>query len=180
MVRSRVTVFYLLRHGQTLWSLAREHGLKGWGNDLVPLTTLGVEQIVAVAAPLRRADVQIVLCSPMTRALQSAAILSRLLDVPLTVEFDLHEWVPDCTFTWDNVAVVDDAFAEFTELGGEWPPGEQRAWEPRSRVRERMLGVLSRYRHLSAVAVVGHGVAISSLIGHWPKLPNTASEQARS
>jgi uncharacterized phosphatase len=169
--------FYLVRHGETKWQLASERGLRGWGNDLVPLTSAGIRQIEQVAATLRPIGIQLVLASPMTRALQSAAILSRLLDLPLTVEFDLHEWVPDQTFTWDTAAVVDAAFAELTELGGEWPPGERRAWEPLSRIRQRMLGVLQRYAHLDHVAVVSHGVAISSLTGRLPELAEISEYQ---
>lgn len=36
-----------------------------------------------------------ILSSPYTRALQTAAILSRELNIDLQVEFDLREWQPD-------------------------------------------------------------------------------------
>jgi broad specificity phosphatase PhoE len=165
-----VPTFLLIRHGQTRWDLAAERGLIGWGNDLVPLTPHGIEQIEQLARMPRLARIGLVLSSPMTRALQSAAILSRLLDVPLAVEFDLHEWVPDLTFAWKDIGAVNAAFAELTERGGEWPPGERRPWEPLSTVRRRMLGVLDRYREPAHVAVVTHGVAISTLTGRPPEL----------
>jgi broad specificity phosphatase PhoE len=162
--------FYLIRHGETQWRLAAERRLKGWGNDLVPLTPDGVRQIEQVAETLRPLGVQLVLASPMTRALQSAAIIGRALDLRLVVELDLHEWVPDLSFTWDSAALVEAAISELTQLGGEWPAGERRAWEPLSRVRQRMLGVLQRYAEIERVAVVGHSVAISSLTGRPPEL----------
>ena len=165
-----MTTFYLVRHGQTLWSLAAQRALKGWGNDLVPLTPQGIEQIEQVAVGLRGTNVRLILCSPMTRALQSASILSRRLDLPLTVEFDLHEWIPDRTFCWQDLATVEAAFAEFSQLGGEWPPGEQRQWEPRSAIRLRMLGVLTQYGDSPPIVVVSHSVAISSVTGRPPEL----------
>ena len=107
-----MTVFHLMRHGETRWDLANERGLKGWGNDLVPLSALGVEQIEGAVAALRPITPRLVLSSPMTRALQSAAVASRALDLPLVVDFDLHEWSPDTDFTWDSAKTVTAAYAE--------------------------------------------------------------------
>ena len=89
---------YLVRHGETDWALVNGRRLIGAANDLAPLTSEGIRQILAAAERLRRERVGLLLASPMTRALQSAALLSRVLDVPLQVEFDLHEWVPDLTY----------------------------------------------------------------------------------
>ena len=113
----------------------------------------------------------------MTRALQSAAIISRLLVVPLTVEFDLHEWVPDTTYTWDSAEAAQAAYAEMIRLGGEWPPGERRWWEPLSNVRRRVLASFDRFAHLDRVIVVGHGVAMQSLIGRSPELAEICEYQ---
>ena len=54
----------------------------------------------AAAAQVRPLGIGLIVTSLMTRALQTAALLSRALHVPLAVEFDLHEWVPDLTFSW--------------------------------------------------------------------------------
>ncbi|MBI3972625.1 MAG: histidine phosphatase family protein [Chloroflexi bacterium] len=77
-----MTSFWLLRHGETDWQLAGERRLIGAANDLVPLTHRGIEQIESAAVTLRQSAPQLILTSPMTRALQSAAILSRALDLP--------------------------------------------------------------------------------------------------
>src|SRR4051794_3116079 len=82
---------YLVRHGETDWALVNGRRLIGAANDLAPLTSEGTSQILAAAERLRDERVGLLLASPMTRALQSAALLSRVLDVPLQVEFDLHE-----------------------------------------------------------------------------------------
>ena len=62
----------------------------------------------------------------MTRALQTAAIIAAGSGVPLSVEFDLREWVPDIGYGW-----VGGPYTQHEEMlaaGGEWPPGETRCW----------------------------------------------------
>jgi uncharacterized phosphatase len=114
---------------------------------------------------LRAVGAEIIPSSPTTRALQSAALLSRALDVPISVEFDLHEWIPDLTWRYDQEAVADAAYREMMDLSGEWPAGETRNWEPLSKVRERVTAVLGRYTHLRRLIVVMGNVAIYSLTG---------------
>lgn len=111
----------------------------------------------------------------MTRALQSAAILSRRLDLPLAVELDLQEWAPDLSFAYDSTIVVRQAQAELEGCGGEWPAGERRGWEPYSSVRRRAQAVLPRYTHLAQVAVICHGVVIHCLTGEQATLGGITS-----
>jgi broad specificity phosphatase PhoE len=159
-----LTTFYLLRHGEAQFELADQLHLIGGTRDLVPLTLSGCEQIELAAEQLLEAKAQLILASPVTRALQSAAIVSRKLDLPLEVAFHLHEWLPDLTFTYQDSKVQDQAYFEMMDLGGEWPAGQRRDWEPVSSVRQRALGVLRKYCHLERVIVVCHFVVIWSLI----------------
>ena len=164
-----MTTFYLVRHGDTRYDLAEERRLRGAARDLVPLSAAGVRQIEETATVLRAPAPELIVSSPMTRALQSAAILSRRLDLPLAVELDLHEWVPDLSGAYDSVSFVRQAQAELEGCGGEWPAGERRGWEPYSNVRRRTRAALARYTHLAHVAVVCHGVVIHCLTGeHAP------------
>ncbi len=92
-----MTTFYLVRHGESRLDLAAGGNLKGaergWAAHIIPLTETGISQIENASKSLSTEGPQIVISSPMSRALQSAAILSRILDLPLQVEFDLHEWI---------------------------------------------------------------------------------------
>ena len=160
-----MTTFYLVRHGETAYDVAERLRLKGHSRDLMPLTERGIAQVEARAAELRGISFQVLLSSPMTRALQSAAIFSRHLDLPITVDFDLREWAPDLTFTYDTFAFVEAAGAECRRHGGEWPPGQTCSWEPLSVVRERALSVLRRYLNCERVLVVCHGMVIGALVG---------------
>jgi broad specificity phosphatase PhoE len=160
-------VFYLMRHADTDWPLVNERHLVGAANDLAPLTEMGVKQVVVALEQLRPLGIRLILTSPMTRALQTAALLCRPLDLPLAVEFDLHEWVPDCTYSWSTPDEVLALIENMRQYGGEWPVGEPRPiWEPMSAVRQRSLSVLTRYAGTTyPIAVVTHAGVVESLTG---------------
>ena len=161
-----MTTFYLIRHGESRLDLAAGGNLKGaemgWAAHIIPLTEKGISQIENASKSLSTEGPQIVISSPMSRALQSAAILSRILDLPLRVEFDLHEWI--CGWR-DSMELVEETEAEMLRLGGEWPSGETRDWEPMSSVRDRVSQVLERYQTFQRVVVVCHEMVIFSLTG---------------
>jgi broad specificity phosphatase PhoE len=164
-----MTTFYLVRHGEPAWHLIHDRNLPGWGNDMVPLTPKGVEQIQCTSEQLRPFSPELVVASVMPRAVHSAALISRALDLPLEVEFDLHEWVPDLTHSWVNGEQVDKAFHECMAGNGEWPDGVECTWEPVSQVRARALSVLERYRQYQRVVVACHFVVVYSLTRKEPE-----------
>jgi broad specificity phosphatase PhoE len=164
-----MTVFHLVRHGQPAWELADERNLLGAARDWTPLNAEGCAQIERTADGLLDCGAQLILASPMTRAMQSAAILSRRLDLPLQVEFDLHEWLPDLSFHYTREIALA-RYDEMLRIGGEWPAGEKRGWEQLSSVRGRVMAVLKRYTHLDNAMVVCHGTVITSLTGRAVEL----------
>jgi uncharacterized phosphatase len=153
-----------MRHGETDWPLVNGRRLRGAANDLAPLTALGVAQIERHAGLLVGHGIRYVISSPMTRALQSASIAAQRLAVPLNVEFDLHEWVPDLTYLWTDPWQVDRALDAIwagvptEEFDG--PPFEQEL-----AVRARVESVLCRHAASGPVLVLTHGVAIWSVTG---------------
>ena len=161
-----MTTFYLIRHGEPIWDLAAGENRKGaeagWAAHIVLLTGNGISQIENASKTLSAEDPELIISSPMSRSLQSAAILSRMLDLPLRVEFDLHEWI--CGWC-ETIELVGETVAEMQKLGGEWPLGETRDWEPMSSVRERVNRVLGQYRSFHRVVVVCHEIVIFSLTG---------------
>lgn len=158
-------MFLLVRHGSVDYD-AHPGRFRGHGIDLIPLTSIGVREAEGLAH--RLADlggVDAIVSSPMTRALHTAMIVSWRLDRSVDVELDLHEWVPDLSQQWSDGELPRTAYEELLACGGEWPPGEERLWEPHSRVRERVRGVLQRYSHLEIVAVVCHSGVIEAMTG---------------
>ena len=157
--------FTLIRHGEANYDLANERKLIGGVRDWVPLTENGVQQITQLCETLKTTSPDILLTSPMTRAMHTSAIISRLLNIPFTVEFDLHEWLPDLTYRYNSSEEALTAFDEYKSLNGNWPENEKRNWEPVSQFRNRILTVLQRYRHSNHVFVVCHGAIIDELCG---------------
>lgn len=159
-----MTTFYLVRHGKPDWQLKEDRKLHGPIRDYVPLTDTGIaqaEQVVADNAILSKCE--LILSSPYTRSLQTAATLNRTLGLPLRVEFDLHEWTPD-SFQAASIEEIMELHRDYVNLNGIHPPGETRLWEPRANVLRRTTAVLTRYLDRSEVIVVCHGMVIATLM----------------
>jgi len=154
---------FFVRHGETDWGLVESRGVRGWAKDFAPLTPLGRLQIDTIARDYRLQEAEAILCSTFTRALESAALLSRALNKPLYVEYDLHEWLPQK----DPLGDVDAQLLERakTTLSGTAADVPDGPWESLPEVRERVLGVMQRYRKFQSLVVVTHGVVIGSLVG---------------
>jgi broad specificity phosphatase PhoE len=157
---------YLIRHGETDWNLMSKRGVKGLAASLAPLTPLGRIQIDTIANDYRLQEADAILCSSFTRALESAALLSRKINKPLYVEYDLHEWLPqkDPTAILDEHSLLEASEGLRQEIDENIRP-EDVPWESLAEVRQRVMGVLERYQKFSQVIVVTHAVVISSLLG---------------
>lgn len=163
-----MTKFLLMRHGEADYMGPAKWGTRGWGADLAPLTERGIEEASAAVRRVREWDPSLIVASPMTRAMQTAAIVAHELRVPMRVEFDLHEWVPDRSFAWRDLEDVMRLQEAFVVHNGEWPDGTEQPWEPLSSVRTRAEGVLTRYAHTAPrILVVCHGVVMYALTGQW-------------
>jgi broad specificity phosphatase PhoE len=174
-----MTAIYLLRHGEADYRPVRERQWPGSMADLAPLSARGYEQAHAAARQLAQAGATALISSPFTRTLQTASVVSCRLGLPIQVEFDIHEWLPDNQFGWQTHAEVRDFLADFESCGGEWPPGERRPWEPLSAVRARaaaaLLAALQPMPDGGALIAVCHEMVIRSLTGE----PETGTGQFR-
>ncbi|HEX7004710.1 MAG TPA: histidine phosphatase family protein [Trueperaceae bacterium] len=157
---------FFVRHGDTDYRQVESRGVRGWATSFAPLTNLGRLQIDTIAGDFRLQETQGILCSSYARALESAARLSRALNKPLYVEYDLHEWLPQK----DSLADLDP---RLLHRANEQLRNQMRGvgsaadapWETLDEVRDRVIGVLRRYGHMSSVVVVTHAVVISALAG---------------
>lgn len=154
---------FFVRHGEPDWNLVEMRGARGWAKDFAPLTPLGRLQIDTIANDYRLQEADAILCSTFTRALESGALLSRALNKPLFVEYDLHEWLPQK----DPLGDIDERLLERAKQTLSGVPGEAPSgpWESLHEVRDRVLTVLNRYRRFPSLVVVTHGVVIGSLVG---------------
>ena len=79
--------FYFLRHGQTDWN--GQGRLTGHAD--IPLNEHGIAQAKSACSILDRCGIDMVVCSPLVRALKTAAIVVEHLKKPLFVDSDLRE-----------------------------------------------------------------------------------------
>lgn len=148
----------LIRHGEPSYDELTMKGYKGHGMDLAHLTERGIMKAKNVAKDKRLKDAEIIISSPYTRALQTAAIISKELNLDIIVENDIHEWIPDLTFNNNSDECVVDAVKEIIKYKGEHPEGVKLKWEPLSHVANRAISCLKKYLHVAIV--VCHGVVI--------------------
>jgi broad specificity phosphatase PhoE len=160
-----VASIQFVRHAQPDWPFADLRGLRGASRDLVGLTPTGVMQAESIATNAVLGGAELILTSPYTRALHTAAIISRCLELRILVEYDLREWVPDLTADCDSFAIIQALAVDFRLHAGEYPDGETRVWETLSSLRTRVHGVLERYAPMKKIIVVSHEMAIGSVTG---------------
>jgi broad specificity phosphatase PhoE len=79
--------FYFLRHGQTDWNL--QGRLQGHSD--IPLNATGLAQAHAAAKMLSEKSVDIIVSSPLVRALKTAAIISERIARPIYIDSQLKE-----------------------------------------------------------------------------------------
>lgn len=159
-----MTTLYLVRHGQPDYNGLSARNFFGYGRDFAPLAPAGVAQAERAAVDPRLQTAELIAASPYTRALQTAQIISRHTGLPVQVELDLHEWIPDLT---NQYATSEEAFAlvkEFNNCHGEYPAGKVCRWETLSSMRKRIRAVADKYADRNKVVLVGHGMAFRTLI----------------
>ena len=156
-----------IRHGEPDKAAVDQRGFIGQGRDFAPLTALGMQQAEETAAHPLLEGCQLIVASPYTRALQTAAIISRKTGLNIQVEIDLHEFIPDKTFQVKGEEESKALHKDFMRCQGEYPPGETRKWETITEIIRRTKPVLDKYFDMGyeKIAVVAHGGVIRRYTG---------------
>lgn len=158
-----MALFYLIRHGEPDYDAVVKLGFYGFGRSFAPLSELGLKQIEETAGDSRLLDADFIICSPYTRALQTAAIISRKIDKEIIVEPELHEWIVDKTNSITSSEEVAALGKEFHDYKGVYPDGQEMRWESLASLRERIKRVADKYADYDKVIIVGHGMAFRVL-----------------
>lgn len=151
----------LIRHGEPRYDEVLSRNYRVIRNDLGRLTELGVKQAETVSNDPRLKGASLIVSSPYTRSLQTAAIISRLTNIPLTVENDLHEWIPDYNFTFPDK--VDTAYHDFMDNRGIEYPNKKVDWESLDSLYNRTKNSLKPYLNYEKIIVVCHGMVMRAL-----------------
>jgi len=154
----------LMRHAEADFSFPNKWNTLGWGSDLAPLTSLGKKQSQDIIQKIKEWKPDLCLVSPTTRTMETAMIIIRHLDIPCKVEFELHEWVPDKSFSWSNISQVLLKLDELRSNNGEWPEGGEKCWETLSHVKKRVSNVVLKYAKYDRILIICHGVVMWSIV----------------
>ena len=144
---------FILRHGQTEWNL--QDMLQGWMNS--PLTEKGKQQARNNGKFLQNRGITHIFASPLSRAVQTAEIIQKTLQVPITIIPEFKELnFGDAEGT--QVSKVPVKFAATFEqrkhdkLNTSYPNGESYR-----DIHERALKPMKKLLALNATfAIVGH------------------------
>lgn len=158
-------MFYFVRHGKTDYSQRNTKVYQGFGVNLSPLSEEGIMEIQRTAKDERLQGADIILSSPYTRALQTAAILSKELQAEIVIETDLHEWLANKNYIYDEDEKAEASYEEYEKNYGAYPEDGERVWEDAAAMKKRALAVLARYAHYDKVVVACHGMLIQAVTG---------------
>jgi probable phosphoglycerate mutase len=147
---------WLIRHGETEWSLSGQHT----GRTDVPLTEHGREQARSLAPLLARQSFDVVLTSPMSRAIDTCREAG--LGAGSRVEPDLGEWNYGI-YEGRTTAEIRTSVPGWTVWNSPVPEGEsiEQIQGRANALIARLLGMRGR------VALFSHGHFLRVLGGCW-------------
>jgi broad specificity phosphatase PhoE len=160
-----MTAFLLMRHGEPDFSGLHALSVSGWPVDIGPLSASGERQVVEQIPQIEEFAPEVIVSSPVTRALHTAAVILSQVHVPFKVAFPLYDWLPDLRFQRLTMDQLRERSFEYNSLQGEWPQGDVRPWETTSMMRSRVLSVLEKYTQYRRVLVVSHQEPIRCVTG---------------
>ncbi len=159
-----MTDFLFIRHGEPDYTEIDKRKYKGFGNDLAPLTKNGIDQVKKLSLSDELKNCDIILTSPYTRTMQTAAILSKELNIEIIVELDLMEWIPDLSYTYDDYSNVVKWRNKYELNNGKHIDTDDN-WEEKRSIISRVNKVLEKYTNYAKVAIITHGMVINAITG---------------
>ena len=159
-----------LRHSEPDYSFVRERNYIGHGVDLAQLTENGITIAENVSFDNRLDNAEIIVSSPYTRALQTAAIISKNRQLDIRIEVDLHEWMPDLSFQYSSKEESLKASELCSEYKGVCPNDSEIKFENLIAVFNRAKNALLRYRKYKKIIVVTHCIVMRQF-SFAPEIP---------
>jgi len=154
----------LMRHSETDYSFVEAKKYIGHGCDLGQLTENGIHIAEKASFDSRLDDADIIVSSPYTRALQTAAIMSKNRQLNIKIELDLHEWLPDLTFGFADKKSADNAVASFMKNKGACPDNSEVKYENIDDLFNRAKKALLKYIDYNKIIVVTHGMLMHRFV----------------
>lgn len=164
----------LIRHADADYRAlaARDPVYLGARRDLAPLTEAGRRQARRLAGALESVGPRLVLSSPYTRTLETAAIIAGELGCDLVVDLRLHDWLPVRDGSRPvSASLVQEKIAEYERWLSTGALPARRTWETDDEIRVRLAAAVGEHRDHLPLAVVTHEAPIRAIIGAVPVAP---------
>lgn len=160
-----ITDFYIFRHGQSTYNIAGR--TQGRTNDS-QLTDLGRQQALEIGRKLVGKHIEVILSSPLKRAMQTAELADLSLNVPIMVDERFIEVDVGVVEGWPR----EEIKAKYYELFNQWhSTGQENVCYPggetRRQVRQRVFEGLENWvlnENYRCVAVSSHGIMLGQIL----------------
>ncbi|MCX6055285.1 MAG: histidine phosphatase family protein [Chloroflexi bacterium] len=157
-----MTQFYLVRHGQTDWNVARRYQ----GHTDIPLNQVGTQQAQNLAEKLAADTFDAIFSSDLSRAVQTAEILGNRLHVMVCIDPRLREINHGI---WEGMSLdeVKKKYADDFVRGAQDPTsiraqGGESILEVAKRMAQSAREIQQAYPN-GKVLIISHGLAVSTL-----------------
>lgn len=154
---------YMIRHGKAEYTYGDKHNFIGHGHDLAKLDNDFISDVIKTSKDERLTKAQLIVSSPYTRALQTAAIISKETDLDIEIEHDLREWEPDKTYTY-KANEIKELYKEYIAFNGIHPKEKNTKWESKEDLKKRILSVIDKYKNYECVIFVYHQMAMQTIL----------------
>lgn len=152
-----------LRHAKADYSLSDKRKHNSVEKNFSPLREESIYIVETISKDYKLKSSDIMISSPYTRALQTAAIINQELKLPLKIEFDLHEWKSDLKDSFISLEEHLKRKEEYLKYNGIYPEGRKQLWETKESLRNRAYSAIKKYFNFKKIIVVSHGMVINSI-----------------
>ena len=158
--------FYIFRHGQSTYNL---QGRTQGRTDDSALTELGKEQAKNIGQRLAGKGIEIIVCSPLKRARQTAQLANELLNVPIVIEDDFNEIDVGAAEGLSRTEIKE----RFSEIFDAWHTTDRKfenvcypGGETKKQARERIFAGLQKWAKLDYknIAISAHGIMLAQTL----------------
>ncbi|RMH04230.1 MAG: histidine phosphatase family protein [Nitrospirae bacterium] len=155
----------LVRHGETDWNRSGQI----MGRLPVPLNARGREQAKALAHALKEQPIAAIYSSPVLRCLQTAQIISAVLDIPLfeepgLTEVDFGQWEQKF---WSELAHDPIRQELYRSPEVAHPPGGETLSEVQQRAVTAVTKVVDSNLTPYPVMILSHADVLRSILGYF-------------
>lgn len=154
---------YMIRHGKADYSYGDLHNFIGHGHDLAKLDDEYIDDVIKTSKDKRLKNADLIVSSPYTRALQTAAIISKETGLDIKIEADLREWEPDTSYQY-KAKEGKIYYKDYVANNGIYPSDRNVLWESKEHLKKRIESVIEKYKKYECVIFVFHQIAIKSII----------------